>query len=358
MSKETISRIRDICIVSAFAIIGLIAVGKYIIPALLPFIIAWGVAFVVRKPSDYIAKKTKIKSKIIRPCLSVLIISALIGGVIYAVVRLSAEAWYLFSGLSESGAVSNFIEYFALPFDRLFEKFGVNAELKSRITDALLGAVTGMLSGVASTLTSVVSAIPGILLFVIITVISAVYFAIDLENVNKRVHKLLPERVDKALIGFKNRFSKVIFKYIRSYLLIMLITFLLMLLGLFVLGVKYAVLMAFIIALLDMLPVLGIGIVLIPWGVYYLSVGTDLKLGIGLLVLWGVGSIVRQAIEPKIVGKELGMHPLLTLVLMYAGYSLFGFFGLVLLPFLSVFISIIPPRSKSESADSSSETVE
>ena len=117
-------------------------------------------------------------------------------------------------------------------------------------------------------------------------------------------------------------------------------------------------LMAFIIALLDMLPVLGIGIVLIPWGVYYLSVGTDLKLGIGLLVLWGVGSIVRQAIEPKIVGKELGMHPLLTLVLMYAGYSLFGFFGLVLLPFLSVFISIIPPRSKSESDDSSSETAE
>ena len=139
---------------------------------------------------------------------------------------------------------------------------------------------------------------------------------IDLENVNKRVHNLLPEKIDKAMIGFKDRFSKTILKYIRSYLLIMLITFCLMLLGLSILGVRYAILMAFVIAVLDLLPVLGIGIVLIPWGVFCLTVGSDIKLGIGLLVLWAVGSIVRQSVEPKIVGKELGMHPLLTLVLM------------------------------------------
>lgn len=358
MNRERISLIRDICIVSAFAVVLLFAVGKYIIPALLPFLIAWGAAFVVRKPADYIAKKSKIKKKIVRPCLSVLIILALLGGLVFGVVRLLAEAWYLVSGLSESGAVTDFIEYFTSPFDRLFEKFGVNAELKSRITDAILGAASGFLSGAAGVLTSIIGAVPGIILFIIVTVISVVYFSIDLENVNKRVHNLLPARIDKALVNFKTRFSKILLKYIRSYLLIMLITFALMLFGLSLLGVRYAVLMAVIVAILDMLPVIGIGIVLIPWGVYYLSVGSDLKLGVGLLILWGVGSIVRQVIEPKIVGKELGMHPLLTLVLMYAGYSLFGFFGLVLLPFLSVLISIIPPRSKSESDSVSSERAE
>lgn len=356
MNKEKLSVLRDICILCLFfAIVGVV-VGKYLIPALLPFIIAWGVAFVMRRPSDFIAGKLKIKKKIVRPCLSVLIIVGLLGGMIFAVIKLATEAWYLFSSISENGGIGDFIAYFTSPVERIFEKFGVDAELKGRITDAALSVASDVISSAASIITSVISAIPGIVLFIFVTVIAVVYFSIDLENVNKRVHKLLPERVDKAIIGFKKRFSKILIKYIRSYLLIMLITFLLMLAGLSVLGVEYTVLLALIISALDILPVIGVGIVLIPWGVYCLTVGSDLKLGIGLLILWGVGSIVRQSVEPKIVGKELGMHPLLTLVLMYSGYSLFGFFGLVLLPLLSVFISIIPPRSKSESDDVSRET--
>ena len=356
MSKEKIALIRDICLLSLFFVLVVIVIGKYLVPAFLPFIIAWSVAFIMRKPSDFIAEKTKIKKKIVRPCLSVLIIVALLGGAVFAVIRLATEAWYLFSGFSENGALSDFIAYVTSPVERLFEKFGVNPELKSRITDAILGAATGIISSAAGIITSVISAVPGIMLFIFVTVISVVYFSIELENVNNRVHNLIPKRIDKVILSFKDRFFKILVKYVRSYLLIMLITFLLMLLGLSVLGVRYAVLMAFIIAVLDLLPIIGIGIVLIPWGIFALTVGSSLKLGIGLLVLWIVGSIVRQSIEPKIVGKELGMHPLLTLVLMYAGYSLFGFFGLILLPFLSVFISIIPPRSKSESAEGSSDT--
>ena len=356
MNKERISLIRDICILSVFAVMAVVFVGKYLLPAFLPFFIAWAVALVMRKPSDFIARKTKIKKKIVRSCLSVLIIVALIGGAVFAIFKLATEAWYLFSGLGENGKIGEFIAYFTAPIEGIFKKIGIDSEFESRLTDAVLRAVSDTISSVASIITSVISAIPGIVLFVFVTVISVVYFSIDLENVNKRVHNLLPKRVDKAMVAFKTKLSKIILKYARSYLLIMLITFSLMLLGLFVLGVHYALLMALIIALLDLLPVIGIGIVLIPWGVYYLTVGSDLKLGIGLIVLWGVGSIVRQSIEPKIVGKELGMHPLLTLVLMYVGYSLFGFLGLILLPFLSVFISIIPPKSKSASEDESSET--
>ena len=356
MKKERIALYRDICILFLFVIIAAIAVGKYLIPALLPFFIAWGVAMAMRRPADFIAEKTKIKRKIVRPCLSVLIIVALIGGIVFAVVRLATETWYLFSGLSESGAIGDFVSYFTSPVERLFEKFGTDPALKSKITDAILSAASGIISSAANVVTATVSAIPGILLFVLVTVISVVYFSIELENVNERLLNSLPKRFRELVLRFKERFFKILVKYVRSYALIMLITFLLMLAGLLILGTRYAVLIAFIIAVLDLLPVLGIGIVLIPWGIYCLTVGSSFKLGVGLLILWGVGSIVRQAIEPKIVGKELGMHPLLTLVLMYAGYSLFGFLGLVLLPFLSVFISIIPPRSKSASADGSSET--
>ena len=186
MNKEKLSLIRDICIICLFAALVSIVIGKYLIPALLPFIIAWGVAFVMRKPSDFIARKTKIKKKIVRPCLSVLIIILLISGLVFGVVRLATEAWYLFSSLSENGKIGDFIAYFTSPIERLFERFGIDAELKSQITDAALNLVSGILSSAAGVVTSVVGAVPGIILFVFVTVISVVYFSVDLENVNKR----------------------------------------------------------------------------------------------------------------------------------------------------------------------------
>ena len=146
-----------------------------------------------------------------------------------------------------------------------------------------------------------------------------------------------------------------------SYLLLMLLTFAMMLAGLLILGVRYALVIALVIAAVDILPVLGIGIILLPWGFLEIILG-NAGLGIGLLVLFALATVVRQIAEPKIVGKGLGIHPLLSLFLIYAGYSLFGFFGMVLLPMVgAVLISgekAIPPRSKSSPDDGISEARE
>ena len=116
-------------------------------------------------------------------------------------------------------------------------------------------------------------------------------------------------------------------------------TFLEMLLGLFLVGAPYPWLMAIVIAVLDLLPVIGVGTALIPWGVWcFISKNTGL--GIGLLVLFAVHTVLRQMLEPKIVGKSLGVHPLLTLVFIYTGYALFGFIGLLLVPVLTVLVNI------------------
>ena len=125
----------------------------------------------------------------------------------------------------------------------------------------------------------------------------------------------------------------------RSYLVIMLVVFALLFVGFLILGIKYAILLAVIFALLDMLPLIGIGIFMIPWGIFELIFGSS-GLGVGLLVLFAVCELIRNLIEPKIVGKNLGIHPILTLVILYASYSLFGIFGLLLIPFLSVILNI------------------
>ena len=120
----------------------------------------------------------------------------------------------------------------------------------------------------------------------------------------------------------------------------MLITFIIMLFGFLVLGVKYAVLFAFIVALLDALPLIGVGTVLVPWSIYQIIFG-NVRLGIALIILFVIHQIIRQFTEPKIVGKNLGIHPVLSLILLYSGYVLFGILGLVLIPLLSVILNTL-----------------
>ena len=116
----------------------------------------------------------------------------------------------------------------------------------------------------------------------------------------------------------------------------MLITFLEVFIGLTVLGVRYAFLIALLTAVVDLMPVLGTGTVMIPWGIIDLIAG-NYFMGIGLLVLYAIITVIRQILEPKIVGKYVGLYPLLALVSMYVGLKLFGLIGLFGLP-LSIVI--------------------
>ena len=115
----------------------------------------------------------------------------------------------------------------------------------------------------------------------------------------------------------------------------MLITFSLLLLGFWLLKIKYALILSALFALIDFLPVLGVGALLVPWGAFELVRG-NYKLAIGLIVLYAVIAIVRQVTEPKIIGANFGIHPLLTLFSMYMGLSLFGVTGMILGPVAAV----------------------
>jgi predicted PurR-regulated permease PerM len=126
----------------------------------------------------------------------------------------------------------------------------------------------------------------------------------------------------------------------------MLLTFSVMLLGFVILGVRYSLLIAVTVAFLDVLPVLGVGTVLVPWSVWSFITG-EVRLGVGLVILFVVNEIIRQFAEPKIIGRSFGLHPLVTLILIYVGYSLMGFFGLFLLPLAIIIINAVIVKNKS-----------
>ncbi len=308
---------------------------KHVFLLVLPFLIAWAIAFMIRPLAAAIGKAVKIPQSVLRATLAILISVAVLSAVSLGVWMLAMELWRLLSGIGEGEALRELIDritsggIFGGIFDTLGDTLG---EIFYDLILSLATSLGGVITGAAA-------AVPRILLTLVITVISTVYFSYDLERVNSFVTGILPPRVLSWFVSFKRGFFSVGLKYIRSYLFLMLITYAVILVGLVLLGRPYALLLALVIAVLDLLPVIGVGTVLVPWSVYELVLG-DTGVGVGLLVLFAAHTFIRQLAEPKIVGKTLGVHPIITLLLLYVGYSLFGFVGLLLVPIVTVLIEI------------------
>ena len=337
MNYEKIRKYADLVVLIIGACLISYLFFSHVFMYVLPFLIGWFLAFTMRPPAAFISKKLKIKPKIVRLLLTLLLFIAVFGVTALAVWLLSREVWELLAGIGRGdSSFDEFIHGLTASeglIGRLFGNFG------SYVADAVNGVFTSMLESLARMLSGVVSAVPKALLFILVTVIASAYFAVGLEDVNAAVKRFLPKSASDILVRVKDGFLSSLLKYLRSYLLLLVITFFEMLIGLFLLHAPYPLVMAIVIALLDLLPVIGVGFVLIPWGVWSFVIGNT-PFGAGLLILFAFHTILRQTIEPKIVGKNLGMHPLLTLIFIYVGYSLFGIIGIILVPVFTVLVNI------------------
>ena len=184
---------------------------------------------------------------------------------------------------------------------------------------------------ITSFLGKVMRATPKAMITFIVTLMSCFYLSIDYDNIREKVMNFLPISVSKHLTVFKARANYALKSYVRAYLSLMLLTFIQVFIGLLILGQKYAFLIALAVAAVDVLPIFGAGTVLLPWAIIVLLL-KNYSLGTGLMILYGIVTIVRQIAEPRIVGSSLGIHPLLSLFSMFAGLQLFGFIGMLLGP--------------------------
>lgn len=340
MNKEKIEYYSHLTITVIGVIVLLYIFFRYLLLVTLPFLISWAVAFSIRPLAIKISSGTRIPCKVISTALTALIVLGGVAVIVSAVAYAVGEAWDFLSRARESGVLYDVLDKIMNPISGMLGDREGADELEKHISEALSGMITSLLSGIVSGLTSFITSVPKALIFVLVTVISSIYFSLDLENINAFVKNNLPKGVSAWIVNFKNNFLKTMLKYLRSYAIIMLMTFIIMLFGFLVLGINYAVLFAFIVALLDALPLIGVGTVLVPWSIYQLVFGSA-RLGLGLIILFVAHAVIRQFIEPKIVGKNLGIHPVISLILLYAGYFLFGFMGLILIPIISVAINIL-----------------
>lgn len=346
MNKDKISFLSDILICVLFGMVLFIIGIKYIFPAVLPFALSWAIAFCVRPIAAFIGKHFRIPDRPIRVVLALLLLLAVGALAVFLVLRVGSEIVAFFSGIGNNEKLMNTIGMILNPTFGSIGNGEIFEELESKLSLAIEGMISSLVSGISGFITAFVSRIPAVFIFIVTLVIAVVYFAYDLEGINAAVRKMLPERLAKRAVCFKEKTLSAALVYVRSYLILMIMTFAIVLLGLLFLRVDYALMLAVVIALLDALPVIGVGTVLVPWSVYCLLTD-NIRLGIGLFILFVVISLVRHFAEPKIVGKSLGIHPLLTLVLIYFGYTFLGIAGLLLMPVFAVVLNSLFAKDKS-----------
>lgn len=356
---EKVRKKRDAIINIAFAviIIGLIYIFiKYLFGFTAPFLLAFFFAVALQKPLRWLDRRTKNKCHALWSILLVLlIIAVIIGPVILILTLVSREIGSFISHLAEQlNDLPNFLAMlqnellklldflpdaiYTTVSDSITEFFGRlinNFDLSTLNLDpkSITSGVTSGISGVFS----VVKNIPSALIGIVIGIIAWIFFTKDYDYIVRFIKCQLPEGKKNLLSEIKQVFSKTVLKMLRAYGIIMLITFCELFLGFTIMNLtgimnnNYAVIIAMLIAIFDILPVAGSGGILIPWAIVCLVTG-NIPQAIGLLVIYVIISVIRQYIEPKIVGNSLGVHPIVTLAGLYFGLKLFGFMGMFIVP--------------------------
>ena len=303
---------------------------QYLAGVLLPFVLGWGLAMLVRRPAAWLHEKTGISLGVAR-LLLVVLSALLIGGFLVLALRGAFREISLF--LSRFGTDSSlFAERIrewlaALPL--IGEKLSAGGILEEGLS-LLLTALPAIVARLADIL-------PAFFFGLGVSVIAAVYFCLDLDRIHGALVSRLSKPTDTLVRFFKDSALRAALSVLRAQGILTLVAFAFLLVGFLLLDVKYPLLLSGLFALLDFLPVLGVGLFLVPWGVFSLLAGEH-TLGIGLLVLFAVIAVVRQFLEPRVLGRGYGLHPLVTLLSLYAGGRLFGFFGLLVFPALTLLL--------------------
>ncbi len=317
---------------------------KYVAKWIMPFIIGFVIAFAARPAVSAVHKVTRLNRKISAFLVIVFEYALLIfliwvlGSKIYGSLKdlfTKLPGYYDKSILPFINSIADYIEGVAARISP--ETLEQIYSMLESAADSLRGFVLEFSSGMLSGLGYMTKSIPFFLISLVFTILASIFIAMDYHRIIDFIKKQLPPKVSVFLSDAKQQIGKTVIRYLRAYLIIFLLTFTELSIGLSVLGIENAVGLAALIAVADVLPVIGTGGVLIPWAIWAL-VTQNYFLAVGLVVLYAVVLVVRNFAEPKIVGDQLGLNPVVTLIAIYIGYRIMGVGGMILLPIITTIL--------------------
>ena len=315
---------------AAFVIIGIRLIGF-----LMPFVIGWLIAAVAAPLVNWLEKRLRIVKKLGSALIVILVLAAIVLALYFGISRLVAEisdlirnfpAMYaqLEEGLRQIGDTLSGV------FDRLPSgiRNGWNTVVEN--LDQYMGdLVSGISEPTMTAAGNFAKRVPYYLISFIVAVMSAYFFTVQREEVLTWLRKAAPKAVEQRMTLVMDNLKYAVGGYFKAQFKIMGFVFLILLVGLAFLNVRYFVLVAFLIAFLDFLPFFGTGTAMIPWALYEFFMG-NYRTTAALVIVYVITQVVHQLLQPKLVGDSVGLNPLVTLLLLYVGYRMGGVIWMIL----------------------------
>lgn len=309
---------------------------KFCLNYLLPFVIGTIIAVLIQKPAAIISMRIKLKQGIVALIMVISIYVILLLLLLLIGSRVYSAATDIYEKMPEyAQSITNVSDSLLIKAEQLLNKFP--GELAEYVISSIKTTVTtfsGKIAGyISDFFTGMVSGMPGFIFSLFVTVISGCYIAKDFHSFKQTVGYALNKEQINTLNTIKRITVNNIFKMSKGYVLLSLSAFIVLFIGFLILGIKGSAKIAVITAFVDLLPVFGSGAVLLPWAVFSFIKG-NMGIFFGLIAIYVSVTIVRNVLEPKIMGKQVGLHPLLTLFSLFLGLKLFGVVGMFILPLI------------------------
>jgi sporulation integral membrane protein YtvI len=334
--------------------IGGIFIILFIAKLTYPFIIAFVIAFLLNPLVNLLNFRFKIHRGIAVFISIVIVIAGLVGVLTLLVTEIIAGSNYLIQVVPDNfekiiSFVQDMVTGKLLPlYDVLSHKYsqlgiGQQDTIRSNIQsigNSIIDFGKTILTGVLNGLTVFITLLPNTATVLVISILSTFFISKDWFKLKERIENKTPERIKGYAIFIFADLRKAFFGYIRAHLTLISITTVIVLIGLLILRIPFAVTIALIIGFADLLPYLGTGTIFVPW-ILYTFLTSDFSLTIGLSILFAVVIVCRQVMEPKIISSNIGLNPLPTLIALFVGFKLLGFLGLILGPVTLVIFSTL-----------------
>lgn len=329
---------------------------KYVMAALTPFVLAFIIAAILRPVVRFIKNKMKFKARIASTAVVILFYCTVGALLTLGAVKLIAAIAKWVNMLPDyyKNTLMPSVKDILSAIEEKIRIINPDVSLEINTVMSWLASKLQEMTKIVDTAFTLVSGIPSLLLSILITIIATFFISADYEHIGKWCIAQFPEKTQNTILEIKQYVATILVKYIRSYALILLITFTELFVSLSIANLIFddmvgtmgrVALVSFLIAVFDILPIVGTGTVLIPWAAVSL-IQNKFGIGIALLIIYVVITVIRQIIEPKIVGKQVGLHPVATLIAMVSGTALFGIVGLFGFPIILALLTDLNRREK------------
>lgn len=317
---------------------------------LFPFTLALFFSIMTQPFSRFLEKKLKFSQKIATIVSIILFLVIFLGFISLSALRLSGEIYKLSINLNKYSKEAQSLWNTAI--DKVYSLLGYFPEgFDEQVKNSINGFIrmgTSKLGSFINSLINFITSIPTIILYICITILSTFFISLDKNKIMAFLEQQFPKSWIKKVYNIKREMFNVLGSYIRAQIILMTICFFELLISFNILSflkfnLPYPLIFSIVICIIDALPILGAGAVLLPWSLISFVTG-DINLGLALLVIYFLVLSVRQMLEPKLISQNLGVHPLVTLISMYSGFKFFGVIGFLIGPVVMIILKNVFSR--------------